>query len=165
MNITHRLLLVIALGAGWAQQGSAAVSKTVWPNAALRHFLLIENQEDNNLFVAPTDGLDPRLTGANAWTSLKGNGQVSLAYVDNGYNTDINNWNVDMWENGPIRRPYVNQRCIMSYTRCDPDTAEAVNKPAVVDDFRFFGLIGASAGWGLCKLSASFFYYLRTMPV
>lgn len=120
MNITHRLLLVIALGAGWAQQGSAAVSKTVWPNAALRHFLLIENQEDNNLFVAPTDGLDPRLTGANAWTSLKGNGQVSLAYVDNGYNTDINNWNVDMWENGPIRRPYVNQRCIMSYTRCDP---------------------------------------------
>ena len=165
MNITHRLLLVIALGAGWAQQGSAAVSKTVWPNAALRHFLLIENQEDNNLFVAPTDGLDPRLTGANAWTSLKGNGQVSLAYVDNGYNTDINNWNVDMWENGPIRRPYVNQRCIMSYTRCDPDTAEAVNKPAVVDDLGFFGLIGASAGWGHGKLSASFFDYLRTMPV
>ena len=62
---------------------------------------------------------------------------MSLAYVDNGYNTDINNWNVDMWENGPIRRPYVNQRCIMTYTRCDPDTAEAVNKPAVVDDLGF----------------------------
>ena len=103
MNITHRLLLVIALGAGWAQQGSAAVSKTVWPECRASSFLFIENQEDNNLFVAPTDGLDPRLTGANAWTSLKGNGQVSLAYVDNGYNTDINNWNVDMWENGPIR--------------------------------------------------------------
>ena len=145
MNITHRLLLVIALGAGWAQQGSAAVSKTVWPNAALRHFLLIENQEDNNLFVAPTDGLDPRLTGANAWTSLKGNGQVSLAYVDNGYNTDINNWNVDMWENGPVKYPYINQRCIKSWAGCDPQTAEAMNKPASVNETGFFGLMLTSA--------------------
>ena len=165
MNPAYKWLLAMVIATSLASQASAAVSKTVWPNAPLRNFLFIENQEDNNLFVAPTDGLDPRLTGANAWTSLKGNGQVSLAYVDNGYNTDINNWNVDMWENGPIRRPYVNQRCIMTYTRCDPDTAEAVNKPAVVDDLGFFGLIGASAGWGHSKLSASFFDYLRTMPV
>ncbi|WP_447835616.1 hypothetical protein [Aeromonas salmonicida] len=157
--------MLLLLGIGWSQPSESAVSKTVWPDAPLKNFLFIENQEDNNLFVAPTDGLDPRLTGANAWTSLKGNGQVSLAYVDNGYNTDINNWNVDMWENGPIRRPYINQRCIMTYTRCDPNTAEAANKPTVVDDHGFFGLLGASAGWGHGKMSPSFFDYLRTMPV
>ncbi|MEV3821852.1 hypothetical protein ACKKBJ_17910 [Aeromonas dhakensis] len=166
MNMTRIGISACFIGGMLASAGiQAAVSKTVWGDAPLRNFLFIENQEDNNLFVAPTDALDPRLTGANAWTSLKGNGQVSLAYVDNGYNTDINNWNVDMWEIGPIHRPYTNQRCIMTYTRCDPDTAEAVNKPAVVDDQGFYGLIGASAGWGHGKLSPSFFDYLRSMPV
>ncbi len=53
MNITHRLLLVIALGAGWAQQGSAAVTKYNLADADLRHLLFIENQEDNNLSVIP----------------------------------------------------------------------------------------------------------------
>lgn len=164
MNTNKAALMLLLLGMGWSQTSESAVSKTVWPDAPRMNFLFIENQEDNNLFVAPTDGLDPRLTGSNAWTSLKGNGQASLAYVDNGYNTDINNWNVDMWETGPIHRPYINQRCIMTYARCDPETAEAVNKPAVVDDQGFYGLIGAAAGWGHGKLSASFFDYLRTMP-
>lgn len=166
MNMTRIGISACFIGGMLASAGiQAAVSKTVWGDAPLRNFLFIENQEDNNLFVAPTDALDPRLSGANAWTSLKGTRQVSLAYVDNGYNTDINNWNVDMWEEGPINQPYINQRCIMSYARCDPNTAEAVNKPAVVDDKGFYGLLGAAAGWGHAKLSASFFDYLRSMPV
>ena len=66
MNPAYKWLLAMAIATSWASQASAAVSKTVWPNAPLRNFLFIENQEDNNLFVAPTDGLDPRLTGANA---------------------------------------------------------------------------------------------------
>lgn len=166
MKMTRIGISACFIGSMLASVGTqAAVSKTVWGDAPLRNFLFIENQEDSNLFVAPTDALDPRLSGANAWTSLKGTRQVSLAYVDNGYNTDINNWNVDMWEEGPINQPYINQRCIMSYTRCDPNTAEAVNKPAVVDGKGFYGLLGAAAGWGHAKLSASFFDYLRSMPV
>ena len=95
MNITHRLLLVIALGAGWAQQGSAAGTKYNLADADLRHLLFIENQEDNNLFITPTDYLDPRLSGGNAWTS--DSRQVSLAYADNGYNYTVTNDNIDMW--------------------------------------------------------------------
>lgn len=163
MNITHRLLLVIALGAGWAQQGSAAVTKYNLADADLRHLLFIENQEDNNLFITPTDYLDPRLSGGNAWTS--DSRQVSLAYADNGYNYTVTNDNIDMWENGPIRYPYINQRCIKSWSGCDPQTAEAVNKPNVVNETGFFGLTKAATGYAHAKLSASFFDYLRTMPV
>jgi Mat/Ecp fimbriae adhesin len=142
-----------------------AVPKTVWPDAPIRNFLFIENQEDSNLFVGPTDGLDPRLTGSNVWTSLKHKGQSSLAYVDNGYNTAVTNRNIDMWENGPISRPYVNQRCLYNVAGCDAEASESINKPAVVDNKGFYGLIGAAYGWGHAKLSSNFFDYLRNAPV
>ncbi|MDM5060405.1 hypothetical protein [Aeromonas rivipollensis] len=163
MNITHRLLLVIALSAGWAQYSSAAVTKYNLADADLRHLLFIENQEDHNLFITPTDYLDPRLSGGNSWTS--DSRQVSLAYADNAHNYTVTNYNIDMWENGPIRHPYINQRCIKSWAGCDPQTAEAVNKPAVVNETGFFGLMKAATGYAHAKLSSSFFDYLRTMPV
>lgn len=53
MNPAYKWLLAMVIATSWASQASAAVSKTVWPNAPLRNFLFIENQEDNNLFVAP----------------------------------------------------------------------------------------------------------------
>jgi len=163
MNITHRLLLVIALGASWAQQGNAAAIKYNLADADLRHFLFIENQEDHNLFITPTDYLDPRLSGGNSWTS--DSRQVSLAYADNGHNYPVTNYNIDMWESGPIHHPYVNQRCIKSWAGCDPQTAEAINKPAIVNETGFFGLMRAATGYAHAKLSPSFFDYLRTMPV
>lgn len=164
MNHNTSALLILLLLA-WSSEATAAVTKRPLSNAPLRNFLFIENQEDNNQFISPTDSLEPRLTGANVWTSLKGNGQSSLAYVDNGENRDVNNWNIDMWEEGPIHHPYINQRCIMTYARCDSNTAEAVNKPAVVDNKGFYGLLGAAAGWGHAKISPGFFDYLRNMPV
>ncbi|MFM5527995.1 hypothetical protein ACET7Z_20570 [Aeromonas veronii] len=155
------ILFVIVFDIGLAH----AISRTTLPDAPIRNFLFIENLEDSNLFVGPTDGLDPRLTGSNVWTSLKHNGQVSLAYADNGYNTAVTNRNIDMWENGPISYPYLNQRCIYHVAGCDPEASEAISKPTVVDDKGFYGLIGAAYGWGHAKLSSSFFNYLRNAPV
>lgn len=65
----------------------------------------------------------------------------------------------------PIHHPYVNQRCIKSWAGCDPQTAEAINKPAIVNETGFFGLMRAATGYAHAKLIPSFFDYLRTMPV
>ncbi|WAF90762.1 hypothetical protein NRZ28_00360 [Aeromonas hydrophila] len=146
-----------------ATNNAAAITKPTPTETSTRNFLFIENEADDNLFIAPTDSLNPRLTGANAWAS--NNNQDSLAYVDNGANRSVTGDNVDMWEDGPISYPYVNQRCIRTYSGCDYETAEAINKPAVVNEYGFFGLMGAASGWGHAKISASFFNYLKGMPV
>ena len=152
----------MVIATSWASQASAAVIKYNLVDADLRHFLFIENQEDHNLFITPTDYLDPRLTGGNAWTT--DSRQVSLAYADNGHNYTVTNYNIDMWENGPVKYPYINQRCIKSWAGCDPQTAEAMNKPASVNETGFFGLMKAATGYAHAKLSSAFFDYLRTMP-
>jgi Mat/Ecp fimbriae adhesin len=162
MNITQILLLVIAILTGWTQHSSAAVTKINLADADQRHFLFIENQEDHNLFITPTDYLDPRLSGGNAWSSDAR--QVSLAYTDNGHNIAVTNYNIDMWENSPIYHPYINQRCIKSWAGCDPIKSEAVNKPAIVNETGFFGLMKAATGYAHARLSSSFFDYLRNMP-
>ncbi len=163
MKFPYKLIFVITLAVCWNQNGNAAVIKYNLVDADLRHFLFIENQEDHNLFITPTDYLDPRLSGGNAWTS--DSRQVSLAYADNGHNYSVTNYNIDMWENGPIRHPYINQRCIKSWSGCDPQTAEAINKPAEVNESGFYGLMKAATGYAHAKLSSSFFDYLRSMPV
>ncbi|MFM4903262.1 hypothetical protein ACEUC4_21875, partial [Aeromonas hydrophila] len=158
----YKWLLAMVIATSWASQASAAVIKYNLVDADLRHFLFIENQEDHNLFITPTDYLDPRLTGGNAWTT--DSRQVSLAYADNGHNYTVTNYNIDMWENGPVKYPYINQRCIKSWAGCDPQTAEAMNKPASVNETGFFGLMKAATGYAHAKLSSAFFDYLRTMP-
>lgn len=162
MNPAYKWLLAMVIATSWASQASAAVIKYNLVDADLRHFLFIENQEDHNLFITPTDYLDPRLTGGNAWTT--DSRQVSLAYADNGHNYTVTNYNIDMWENGPVKYPYINQRCIKSWAGCDPQTAEAMNKPASVNETGFFGLMKAATGYAHAKLSSAFFDYLRTMP-
>ncbi|HDZ8847781.1 TPA: hypothetical protein RUW98_002990 [Aeromonas veronii] len=146
-----------------ATNNAAAIKKPTPREESTRNFLFIENEADDNLFITPTDYLEPRLTGANAWTS--NTDQDSLAYVNNGTNPGVEGYNVDMWEDGPISYPYVNQRCRRQDRGCDSATAEAINKPAVVNEYGFFGLMGAADGWGHAKISASFFNYLRGMPV
>lgn len=71
---------------------NAAVTQTIRPDAPDRQFVFVENNSDDNYFVTPGGPLDPRMTGSNRWTGLKYNGsgsiyQVSLGYIDNGYNT------------------------------------------------------------------------------
>lgn len=94
-------------------------------------FLFIDNKEDSNYFVTPLARLDPRLTGGNVWTTLKHTRQKSLAYVSfYTHYTDSLNYNFDMWEtDSPISSPYINQRCIYSYSRCDPETSGAIAQP------------------------------------
>lgn len=62
MNPAYKWLLAMVIATSWASQASAAVIKYNLVDADLRHFLFIENQEDHNLFITPTDYLDPRLT-------------------------------------------------------------------------------------------------------
>lgn len=92
----------------------AAVIKTVYPDSPTYHYIFVDNTEEDNMFIAPTQVLNPKMTGANKWTSRTGPGaQTSLAYVDNGNNTAVTGWHLDMWEKGPIASPYVNQRLPM----------------------------------------------------
>lgn len=130
-------------------------------------FIFIENQEDNNYFVTPLNILDPRLTGANAWTSLKNTRQNSLAYVNSYTHTSVNaNYFLDMWEeNSPIAYPYTTHRCIDSYANCNPDTGTSIfSPPPLVDQYGFYGVRPAT-GWNHAEISSSFFAYLKSMNV
>lgn len=134
-------------------------------------FLFIDDLQSNNKFITPTSPRDPRLTGANRWTSLKHTNQVSLAYADNGSNMPAS-WPdpqiyyfIDMWEeNSPINTPYNTQRCIYSYPNCEPESATAVEKPKLIDSKGFYGL-RTNVGWAHGEISDSFFEYLKNMPL
>ncbi|MNI12867.1 hypothetical protein D3C73_660720 [compost metagenome] len=69
-----------------------------------------------------------------------------------------------MWDDGPVPSPYLNQRCILGYAGCDSES-QAINKPQVVDDKGFYGVMGAAYGWTNGLLSPSFYNYLRTMDI
>ena len=105
-------------------------------------FVFVENNADDNFFVTPAGGLDPRMTGANKWTGLKYGGsgtvyQQSTGYVDNGYNTGLNaNWRYDMWlENAPIKNPFLGLRCINWYAGCNMDTSLILPQTTDEKDF------------------------------
>ncbi|AVD62270.1 fimbrial adhesin EcpD [Serratia marcescens] len=148
----------------------AAVSQTNWPDAAVMKFVFVENNADDNFFVTPAGGLDPRMTGANKWTGLKYGGsgtiyQQSLGYVDNGYNTGLNaNWRYDMWlENAPIKNPFLGLRCINWYAGCNMDTSLIL--PQTTDEKGFYGAVvtPGSAKWMHGMMSPSFYQYLKQM--
>ncbi|WP_144135461.1 hypothetical protein [Shewanella algae] len=130
-------------------------------------FLFIDNKEDSNYFVTPLARLNPRLTGGNVWTTLKHTRQRSLAYVSFYTNyTDSPNYNFDMWEtDSPISSPYINQRCIYSYSRCDPETSGAIAQPILVDDKGFYKVNPMADGWQHALISSNFFEYLKSMPL
>lgn len=148
----------------------AAVSQTNWPDAAVMKFVFVENNADDNFFVTPAGGLDPRMTGANKWTGLKYGGsgtvyQQSLGYVDNGYNTGLNaNWRYDMWlENAPIKNPFLGLRCINWYAGCNMDTSLIL--PQTTDEKGFYGTVVTPGGakWMHGMMSPSFYQYLKQM--
>lgn len=163
----HKTLLASLCLAFVTGDGMAALFKTDYGESPITPYMFVDNREDNNMFVAPTKDLNPRLTGANAWTHRPGpgGGQTSLAYADNGYNNAVTGWYVDMWEKGPIVGPYSNQRCLWGLANCDTSVSEPFDKPAVVDNEGFYGLMRPAEGWAHGKLSPSFFNYLRNEPL
>lgn len=82
---------------------NAALTKITYADAPTREYIFVENDTDDNYFVTPIGVLDPRMTGSNRWTGLKYSGsgtryQTSLGYIDNGYNTIIEDrYQFDMW--------------------------------------------------------------------
>lgn len=132
--------------------------------ASATNFLFVENSVDTNVFVQPITSLSPRVTGGNSWTSLKGTRQDSLGYGSLVGAWGIHRDNLDMWDDGPIPFPYITQRCILGYADCDSES-HAVNKPQVVDEKGFYGLMGAAYGWTNAILSPSFYMYLQNMEM
>jgi Mat/Ecp fimbriae adhesin len=168
-GIKALLLLFLITG---SLNTDAAVSKTVWPNSGIMPFVFVENNGDNNYFVTPGAARDPRMTGSNRWTGLKYGGtgptyQVSLGYIDNGYNTGLNaNWKFDMWlENSPISQPLLGLRCINWYAGCNMATSLIL--PATTDSNGFYGVTVTPGGakWMHGMMSDAFFYYLQQLPV
>ncbi|MGL5388857.1 MAG: fimbrial adhesin EcpD [Serratia sp. (in: enterobacteria)] len=157
--------------AGVMFNGSAlAVNPTNLGDAATMKFVFVENNADDDFFVTPAGGLDPRMTGANKWTGLKYGGsgtiyQQSLGYVDNGYNYALTaNNRFDMWlENAPIKNPFLGLRCINWYAGCDMDTSLIL--PETTDEKGFYGAIVTSGGakWMHGMMSPSFYQYLKQM--
>lgn len=150
----------------------AAVTKTTWPDAANVQYVFVENNSDDNYFVTPGGGLDPRMTGANRWTGLQYTGsgtiyQQSLGYIDNGYNTALNaNWKFDMWlENSPASNPLLGLRCINWYSGCNMSTSLIL--PQTTDANGFYGVTVTTGGtkWMHGMMSDSFYQYLQQMPV
>ncbi|WP_434664212.1 fimbrial adhesin EcpD [Klebsiella sp. MISC125] len=155
-----------------AARVNAAVTKTVRSDAATMQFVFVENNSDDNYFVTPGGGLDPRMTGANRWTGLKYNGsgtiyQQSLGYIDNGYNTGLHaNWYFDMWlENSPAVNPLLGLRCINWYSGCDMATSLIL--PQTTDASGFYGVKVTSGGqkWMHGMMSDSFYQALQQTPV
>ncbi|WBF47765.1 hypothetical protein OLD77_15715 [Serratia rubidaea] len=150
----------------------AAVNVTVRPDASLVKFVFVENNADDNFFVTPAGGLDPRMTGANKWTGLKYNGsgtiyQQSLGYIDNGYNTGLTaGYKYDMWlENAPFKNPLLGLRCINWYSGCNMETS--LIQPQSTDEKGAYGAVVTSGGakWSHGMMSPSFYQYLQQMAV
>ncbi|HGM5488522.1 TPA: hypothetical protein ACKP1B_000100 [Serratia fonticola] len=147
-----------------------AVNPTNRPDASAVKFVFVENNADDDFFVTPAGGLEPRMTGANKWTGLKYGGsgtiyQQSLGYVDNGYNPLLTaNYRFDMWlENAPIKNPFLGLRCINWYSGCNMDTSLIL--PETTDEKGFYGVVVPSGGakWMHGMMSPSFYQYLKQM--
>ncbi|MHA7848590.1 fimbrial adhesin EcpD [Serratia sp. D1N4] len=170
-----KLWLIAALCGLWWFCGAAnAVTVENRAAAAPMTFVFVENNNDNNFFVTPAAGLDPRLTGANQWTGLKSGSsgthyQQSLGYISSGYNdgllSAVPNYYFDMWlENGPVANPLLGLRCINWYTGCNLDTSLIL--PALTDSKGFYGVRVPypNAGmWMQGMMSPSFYSYLQQM--
>lgn len=150
----------------------AAITKTIWPDAAAMQYVFVENNSDDNYFVTPGGALDPRMTGANRWTGLQYTGsgtiyQQSLGYIDNGYNTVLNaNWKFDMWlDNSPVSNPLLGLRCINWYSGCNMSTSLIL--PQTTDANGFYGVTVTSGGakWMHGMMSDTFYQYLQQIPV
>ncbi|AHG20863.1 hypothetical protein Z042_15580 [Chania multitudinisentens RB-25] len=162
--------LVLSLSALMATAPALAVNPTNLADAAAMKFVFVENNSDDNFFVTPAAGLDPRMTGANKWTGLKYGGsgtiyQQSLGYVDNGYNYGLTaNNRFDMWlENAPIKNPFLGLRCINWYAGCNMDTSLIL--PETTDEKGFYGAVVTAGGakWMHGMMSPSFYQYLKQM--
>lgn len=162
--------LMLLLGGLLAAVPALAINPTNLADAAAMKFVFVENNADDNFFVTPAGGLDPRLTGANKWTGLKYGGsgtiyQQSLGYVDNGYNTGLNaNWRFDMWlENAPVKNPFLGLRCINWYAGCNMDTSLIL--PETTDEKGFYGTVVTPGGqkWMHGMMSPNFYQYLKQM--
>ncbi|WP_159165064.1 MULTISPECIES: hypothetical protein [Aeromonas] len=156
--------ILIAMTLSFNMSPSFAALTPIAEGASATNILFVENNVDTNVFVQPITNLSPRITGGNSWTSLKGTRQVSLGYGSLVGAWGIHRYNLDMWDDGPIRFPYITQRCILGYADCDNES-HALNRPQVVDEKGFYGLMGAASGWTNAILSPSFYTYLRNMEV
>ncbi|CAI1572168.1 Uncharacterised protein [Serratia fonticola] len=166
----NNIRLALLIGGLLSIAPAQAVNPTNLGDAATMKFVFVENNADDNFFVTPAGGLDPRITGANKWTGLKYGGsgtiyQQSLGYVDNGYNYGLTaNNRFDMWlENAPIKNPFLGLRCINWYAGCNMDTSLIL--PETTDEKGFYGAVVTSGGakWMHGMMSPSFYQYLRQM--
>lgn len=164
--------LVMFIAMLYIARVNAAITQTIRPDAPDRQFVFVENNSDDNFFVTPGGPLDPRMTGSNRWTGLKYNGsgsryQVSLGYIDNGYNTPLTaGWKYDMWvENSPVSHPLTGLRCINWYSGCDMTTSLIL--PQTTDARGFYGATVTSGNtkWMHGMMSDAFYRYLQQMPV
>ncbi|WP_312688684.1 hypothetical protein [Kosakonia sp.] len=161
---THLFLILIAV----TYPAFSAVTKTVFSDAPTREYVFVENDTDDSFFVTPAGALDPRMTGSNRWTTLKGSlYQQSLGYIDNGYNTLLNsNWRFDMWlENSPVAHPLSGLRCISHYSGCDANTS--LIEPEMTDNQGFYGVVVPPGGakWMHGMMSDQFYQQLNSIPV
>ncbi|MFS6933778.1 hypothetical protein [Klebsiella oxytoca] len=151
-------------------RAEAALSPSNQTDSA-NSFLLIENNNDDNIFIATTK-LDPRITGSNKWTGLKYSGsgssagtQQSLGYMGTYVNVPVtSNYKLDMWlDNSPVEHPFIGWRCINWYAGCNLETSKI--DPATTDSNGFYGAqnVGTGAKWLHAMLSDSFYQYLRQM--
>lgn len=162
----NSLRLTLLIGGLLTLAPAQAVNPTNLAAAAAVKFVFVENNADDNFFVTPAGALEPRMTGANKWSGLKGAGlQQSLGYVDNGFNYGvIASWRYDMWlENVTIKNPFLGLRCINWYIGCNVDTSLIL--PEATDEKGFYGVVVPSGNqmWMHGMMSPSFYQYLKQM--
>lgn len=156
MKVSVFIILVLLSPSAWALNPTKVV------DAVERPFMIVENNNDHNFFVTPLTILDPRITGANRWTGLKGDRQQSLGYIDNGLNTIANNgWNVDIWlDDFTVDQPLTGLRCISWYAGCNAETS--LLEPQATDSAGFYGVNVPAGGlkWMHGMMSDAFYFWL-----
>ena len=126
-------------------------------------FVFVENNINNEYFLA-TEVLEPRLSGANAWTKLNSE-QESLGYM--GITGWTNVGDRDIWiENSPVKTPFQGIRCIIGTGICP---ASGFIKAQYLDDKGFYKTRGDNGVYGGADAYASFapsmYEYFKNMGV
>ncbi|HHB0834001.1 hypothetical protein [Acinetobacter baumannii] len=143
------------------QYSHALTPPIAWPVS--NSFVFVENNINNEYFIA-TEVLEPRMSGANAWTKLNTE-QESLGYM--GITGWTNTGYRDMWiENSPVKAPFQGIRCIIGTGVC-PSTGFI--KAAFIDDQGFYRTYGDNGVYGGADGYASFspamYEFLKNMGV
>ncbi|XDZ52489.1 hypothetical protein AB8Q18_05385 [Neisseriaceae bacterium CLB008] len=146
------------------------LSSIIIPSVALsaaseNSFLFLENQVDNEYWVAPRK-LDPRFSGSNIFTKYPSN-QDSLGYMQQSLNGMTAAQYLDLWlENSPINSPFVGNRCRNGYSGCPSSgtwVAEHINSKGAFK-IKQTSTAGAS-GYTRAIWSNNFYEYLKNMSI